>query len=76
MEVYLGSYTKGRAKELVEHCGATGARNAWRIQPDKGLSQRPLHQHALHTKVYSPKTNVPAKDLEVETIRWENDVRS
>ena len=75
LEAYLGSYTKGRAREIVRHAGTAGALDAWRILADKGHSLRPMHQQALRSKAYAPRTNVPAKDLEMTIIRWENDVR-
>ena len=75
LEIFLGSYTKGRAREIVRHAGTTGALDAWRILADKGHSLRPMHQHALRTKAHEPRKNVPVKDLETTIIQWETDVR-
>ena len=75
LETYLCSYTKGRAREIIRHAGTAGALDAWRILADKGHSQRPMHQQALRTKAYGPRTGVPAKDLELAIMRWETDVR-
>ena len=35
-----------------------------------------MHQQAMRTKAYAPRTYVLAKGLEMANIRWENDVRN
>ena len=35
-----------------------------------------MHQQAMRTKSYAPRTNVLAKDFELAIMRWENGVRN
>ena len=73
---YLESYTKGRARGIVDGCGEHNALDAWREFTKRGHSLRPTDINDLMKKVLWPRDSVPAKDLELALAKWESDIHS
>ena len=70
----LESYTSGETRRVVHLAEERGILSCWSRMADKGHSLRDKHVVGMRRRVMAPRTNVPAKDLELAILTWETEV--